>query len=299
MSSTENNSLIVQIVRVCFQKPDSKWSILECSLVATGEGTASPAAKNVKCTGVVAFDVQEGAMLKLEGYWKQTEYGPEFSFRSCISHLPTDPAALLHYAVSITKGLGQAREAQIWAKYGAAWLTAETLDIDGINEKVAFAWTDTLRKINENAAQTQAASFLMSRGCTLNMANVAWVKWAENTIGTVQADPYSLAELPHYGFKTVDATIRPFFDIADSDPRRVLAAVMYCAGELTANGDTIISSEQLYASVAALVPCSKEMFDATCETLEGLSRLLPLSDDTFSLADDWQNESKIFGRFER
>lgn len=291
-------SIVVQVERVLFFKDDSRWCILKTNPCATGDGESS-AARGLVCKGVAPFDIKEGDRLKLEGYFKESKHSGnnEFDFRAAIPDLPVDLGALLHYAVSITKGLGEAREAQIWAKYGAEWITVERLEIDGLSEKAHFAWSDTLRKINESKAQTQAAAFLMSRGCTLNMATVAWNEWGENTIGTVNANFYDLAQLPHYGFKTVDENIRPYFDIEDSDPRRLSAAIMYVIGELGSNGDTLVSMDDLSIKVQDLVTINSTAINDELLKLSLAGKIVITDSKAIALASDYANEVAIFERF--
>ncbi len=293
------SSIVVQIDRVLHFNTETRWGIFKTN--PCGGESAGGAIRGLVCKGCVPFDVKEGDRLKLEGYFKVSDYSGqnEFSFRACIPNLPTDLAALLHYAVSITKGLGETREAMIWARYGESWITQERLDIDGVPERVQFAWADTLRKLSESQAQAQAISFLMSRGCTLNMATVAWNEWKENTIGTVNADFYQLAQLPHYGFKAVDEKIRPHFDIKDDDPRRLKAAIVYVVGELCNSGDTLVKLATARESVKALVPHLNEAFDACVKELEARGDLVLLDEANVALGSDAGNEREIFERFQR
>jgi len=291
--------IVVQVERVIFRKQDTNWCIIQTRPQASGDAPLDMVGSRLCCKGVVGFDVAEGDRLQLEGYFARSEFsgGTEFTFQTAIPHLPTDMLALLHYAVSITKGLGEVREAEIWGKYGARWIEHEKLDIPGVPERVQFFWAETLRKLGETKQQTQAITFLLSHGCTLNMANVAWAEWKENTIGTVQGDCYQLAQLPHYGFKKVDGEIRHHFGIADNDERRRDAALLYVMGELTAQGSTLIGAQLVYDECKALVPMQPLEFGATCERLNKAGKLTGIDGNLLALTRDVEVETRIYEAF--
>jgi len=89
----------------------------------------------------------------------------------------------------------------------------------------------------------------MSKGATPAMAAAAWAMWGADMVGVVTSNCYRLAELPNYGFMAVDKEIRLAFGIGDNDPRRLEAAVLYCMGQLTEDGNTAISWPELNAEI--------------------------------------------------
>lgn len=302
MPPSATQSIVVQITDVLYRKPDSPWCIIKTNPCASGNGAEVAATRGLVCKGTIDFEFDVGDRLQLEGYFAPSKFNgeQEFSFRSAMPNLPVDLAALLHYAVSITKGLAEAREMQIWSKYGEAWIQQERLEIDGLPEKTQFAWADTLRKLREQQGQSQAMTFLMSKGCTLAMAQAAWSAWKDNTIGKVNGDFYTLAQLPRYGFITVDQRVRPFFDIKDNDPRRMRAAILYAIGMLGDSGDTLIDMQMVEDEIAKLVPyTSANDFGRFCDLLDELEqeKQVVLKDAKLALASDWQNESEIYQEF--
>jgi len=132
--------------------------------------------KNFTAKGVITWEVKEGDMLELEGNWKTSSYTgeQEFDFRTACASIPEDSRTLLTYAVSLTPGLGPAIETSIWEKYGEKWTDALELDIPRIKEQTRFHWLNTLTRIREQKNQANAISYLLGKGCTLNMANAAW-----------------------------------------------------------------------------------------------------------------------------
>jgi hypothetical protein len=277
---------------VIYRKPDSGWSILK-----TEHGAAK---------GVVSFEIKEGDLLKLEGFWKTSQFNgqQEFIFKTALLSVPEDPMALLHYACEITKGIGPAIEERIWATYGDKWREHPELEsIVGANDKTRFHWQDTLKRLTEQAAQTQALSFLMGKGATLNMASLAWDAWHDETISKIKADPFILADLPRYGFNDVDQGIRQAFEIGDEDPRRLDAAILYCLGKLTEQFGTAISREQLvqeldkiFINVTSILP-NDTQFEASIKRLCEVEKLIRLETNHFASQNDHENEKEIWARF--
>jgi exodeoxyribonuclease V alpha subunit len=278
-------TLIAQIEHIAYRKEDSFWTI-----ALTDKGTIK---------GVISFDVKEGDWVKLEGKWQHSEFNgkDEFDFRGAMLHLPDDPRVLLTYAVSLTKGLGAAKEVAIWEKYGADWQQQETLDLSGVGESTQFHWADTLRRLKEQAEQTQAIAFLLAHGCTLNLATLAWETWKHDTLGMVNADPYKLCDLPRYGFKWIDENVRPKFGIAANDSRRIDAAILYMLNQLAEKYGTCIAQSFVSAETRTLVPHDGK-FNDRIEVLIRAEKIMRVgSAEGLALAQDYVNEDAIWERW--
>ena len=274
----------VKVEKVLYRKPDSKWSIL-----ATDRGT---------CKGVVLHEVAAGQLLEIEGKWEVSKFDgkQEFNFRGCILSVPTDLRGLLHYAASLTKGIGPTREDQIWEYFGENWRERDISTIPGITEDITWAWGDALRRIDEQQNQTHAIAFLLGHGATLHMAAVAWEAWHDNTITTVTADPYALTDLPYYGFGAVDCGIRQTFGITDDDPRRVRASILYAINQFTGQGSTVITRMQLLEHLGRIIPDALQQFDDELKNLIDSDKIVAIG-DMFCLASDYENENSIWERF--
>jgi len=181
-------------------------------------------------------------------------HGEQFKAESATLIVPTDPRDLLAYAASITAGIGPAKEAEIWLRYGNDWQSATDLDqIAGIRPAARKAWRETLQRIVSERDRSQAIAYLLGIDCTPKMAEAAWQRWERDTIGIVSGNPYNLAALPHFGFHDVDTGPRLALKIADEDPRRHDAATLYALGTITASGNTIATTNELALSVARLI----------------------------------------------
>ena len=212
-------------------------------------------------------------------------------------YVPSDPRALLHYTCTLTKGIGPVKETEIWERYGDKWQEVETLDLPSISETTQWNWNETKRRLKEHADQTQAITLLISKGCTLNMANAAWAKWAHETVGTVSANCYLLADLPHYGFNDVDESIRVAFDIGDADQRRVEAAILCTIGQLTDGGDTVADWVETHTKVCGMVAGAKYQMDQAVKALVDRGMITILQGDKLAMSGDAAAESAIWARF--
>lgn len=276
----------VKLERTVYRKADSGWSIIK-----TDKGSAK---------GVIGWEAQDGDLLKLEGDWKISAYNgaDEFVFKAAVPDIPEDSRALLMYAVELTPGLGGAMMEKIWEKYGEGWRGTADLEIPGMRETVRFHWKETLKRLEGEKAKTDAIAFLLGKGCTLNMASVAWNTWKENTAGIINGNPFMLAELPRYGFADVDNGIRQAFGIGDDDERRMTAALLYCLNRATDRGDTVVSACELRTKFAEFAKDDVENKIRIASTnMINSGKMKIISGEFVALAEDWENEVEINKRF--
>jgi len=252
------------------------------------------------CKGVVNFDLTAGDMLELEGQWAENERwgSKEFCFKTAMISVPTDSRGLLEYAISQTKGLGEAALAEIWETYREEWTTAIPLTLKrAVSESVQWNWKDTLTRIAMQKQQSQAIGFVMGHKCTLAWAQAAYKEWGNETVSVVTKNPYKLADLPRYGFMLLEAGVRQTFGIEDLDPRRIEAAVMYSLGDLTGAGSTAISEEAFYDNVGKLVPDAPHLVQSAIWDLNKQGKVCYTGLGLISLGVDSANEKKIYSRW--
>lgn len=285
MISKSNEQITVTLQKVIYVKQDSRWHIIK-----TDKGTAK---------GTINFEVKEGDILQLEGYSQISKFNgeQEFIFTQAMLSIPEDPRALLHYAVELTKGLGQASEQRIWELYGESWRDdLELAELPRMTKEIIFAWHTTLTRLKEQKEQTQAISFLISKGATMNLSCAAWERWTEKTISIVQGDCYMLADLPHYGFCDIDQGIRKQFGIADADPRRIEAATIYVMNQISQAQGSLIERKLIVDELIKIIPDAYQMFDICMNKLEAAKRVVILDVNNFALMEDWQNEEAVYQR---
>lgn len=290
MKSNERLDVVVHRARESqvwlYRKPDSLWTILR--VVQEGSG------RKFVAKGVLPFEPKHGDRLRIEGFWKRSDFSglEEFSFVAAELMLPTDARGLLEYAAEITKGVGPVIRQAIWDAYGEAWAGHPDLDgITGVTETTRDNWRETLRRIDLEKAKSRAMGFLLAKCCTMGMAMKAWEEWGEETEGRVAADCYCLCELPRVGFLTVENQgIRQAFGIADADPRRLRAAVQYAMGELTGEAGTLVPITTLleHATMVGVGEAGRKAI----EDLTGSGALIRLG-EAVALRADYEAERLI------
>ena len=236
----------------------------------------------LRAVGESAFRPNVNAVYALTGEWYAWNGLRQFRFRAIEELIPMDSRGLLFYTCAQTKGFGEATAELIWDTLGENWPSIGECDVPRVTNEKVQALMATLERLQLHQAMTEAVVWLLGKGCTQKMAEAAWEKWGLATVPTVNANCYALADLPRYGFRSVDMGIRQSFGITDNDYRRIDACISYTFGQLTERGDTIVRwadfweaicntlqnvpSTEVYARVGEAFRSEKYMlFDATNE----------------------------------
>jgi exodeoxyribonuclease V alpha subunit len=245
--------------------------------------------------GRMQWRPQEKEQLILDGEWTVYKGSTEFSFKSARLDVPTAPRDMLRYVCARTTGMGPASEEMIWQHSGLNWMDLQEGVIPRINGKVYQNFRLQIEALRDKSEEAKVVAALCGRGATANMAQAAWETWKLETLGVVQADCFRLAELPSYGFKDVDKAIRQSYGIADDDPRRIRAAVIYSLRRLTDRGDTVVGWTELYTQTVGMLGGYAELVsECTSELFEnGTLKAFPKSEGV-SLASDWFAEKEIW-----
>lgn len=209
---------------------------------------------NVKCKGELYARPTLGERMIMTGDYVVWQGQRQFAWKTAEINLPVNERDMLRYACEMTKGLGPALEAAIWERLGENWREIdESCDVRGMTAGKLNALRDTISMITLRKQETQTIAWLMSLGCSKNMAYLAWEKWAAQTQTRISADVYVLCELPNYGFSDADK-LRGRFGIGDTDERRLRAAVLYCMNLLTEGGENCIPWFALDAELKNKLP---------------------------------------------
>ena len=248
------------------------------------------------CKGRMLWRPREMEQLVLEGEYSLYRGEKEFAFSSARLNIPSHPRDQLRYVVARTSGIGPTAEIQLWEHAGENWQNVPEGAIPRLRGRVYQDFKLQIEALLSKSEEARVVAALMGRGATQNMAQKAWATWEGQTLGVVNADCFRLAELEGYGFADVDRQIRREFGIGDSDPRRIRAAVIYALRKLTANGDTVVSWEDLYGHTCGML-CgfSDEVSEAAGELFrEGAIKAFGEGGAGVALASDYQAESAIW-----
>jgi len=200
------------------------------------------------CLGVLPFCPKPGMKLRLHGRYEEKNGRLQFRFTSVKHDAPEDSRALLKYVATLTKGIGEVAVEAIYAQYGDNWRQ----HIEELPPKWSLPMRRTLDALATDRDRLDAIRFVLSKGGTPRIADLAFRKWKSATVSTITADPYLLATLDGIGFKTADS-MREKFGIGESDMRRAVAAVDYALRTLMeTNGDSIVDRDALYATIDGL-----------------------------------------------
>ncbi len=220
--------------------------------------------------GNLSWRPEKSELLILQGEYGTYQGKSEFKFSSARADVPIDARDQLRYVCEITPGFGLAMEEKIWNTWGEDWKEdAEPGIIRTLKGAKFELFANSVESLELKREESEAVTWMMSIGATVNMAQAAWQKWEKQAIGIVKANCYRLSDLPNYGFSHVDKSIRYKFGIDDADPRRVKAGVLYSIGQLTDNGSTLVSwyiiKDQVSNLLGGIAPeilntCVRQMF---------------------------------------
>lgn len=209
--------------------------------------------KSVTCKGNIAWRPEYKETLELTGDFANYKGEKQFSFHTARITVPCSSYDQLRYVCDRAHGIGTKMMQKIWETLGESWKELKDGDIPRLRTEAIRSFQEQVELLSSNKEKVEAIAWLEAKGCTTNLANKAYETWQNNTIGVVQANCYRLADLPNYGFKDVDAKVRPAFGIADDDDRRITAAVKYTLQKLSDSGDTAVSIHLFQSSICELL----------------------------------------------
>ncbi len=254
--------------------------------------------------GKSQIGISENQYVRLDGDWQISKFNGqrEFLFRSIIPMLPVSSRARFEYACSITKGIGERLQEKIWEAVGEKWETSSLENIPGVGRETRSAWRTTLIELQNQAERAEIFAWMMQAGLTANMAAAAWKLWEKDAAGVIQQNPYRLAELPNYGFKTVDEMImnRPEWEIGILDPRRIKAAILYLLDENAGNGNTSMTLPVCLSKTEDICKgIHKEDFLTNIQDKDIMLFNLDYGEAAASIArkKDFENETAIWKRW--
>lgn len=241
----EYKTIQAKIEKVLFRKNESTWSIIK-----TNAGIVK---------GDIAWEPKEGELIQFQGKYETYNGELQFVFFKADAIIPEDPFAELKYACELTKGMGEKLAEKIWKLSGNDWKSTKAGDVPGFTEEKFNLFQDTIQLLESQKERTKAITFLLSKGCTINLAEKAFEKFSTGTIPQINENCYKLADIPHCGFKQIDTTIRYAFGIQDISESRIEAGIMYALNELLSDGSSYSTFEMLQAEAVKLLNVSSDL----------------------------------------
>lgn len=196
--------------------------------------------------GFMPYRPQLGERLTVVGKFTTYQGLKQFTFDYAEPILYLNYKEMLHYAVERTSGFGEVLENEIWTKYGENWAkNIKPNGVKGLTQDKYDALVQTITQMESAKDRTKTISWLLSHKLSVKFAEKAYELFGGETISMVSANPYNLTKVDGFGFLAVDNGIRQTFDINDSSPLRLEAAIIYTMHTLTERGDTLVDWNNL------------------------------------------------------
>lgn len=222
---------------------------------------------------------------------------PSFRFKIAEHDIPVNERGVLHQVCEITLGIGPSTEQKIWDAKGDNWRDVTSDDVK-ISAGTLAKFHEAIQHIDSCKARTEAIAFLLDIGCTDNMAAAAWDKWQEDTISKVQANPYILSRLMHYGFSEIDTRIAPRFGITKDDARRVSACTKYTLNQLCDSATVAYWSVLCDKIISTIPDAAPSAIESTIRYMLQSGKLAAFDTNTpnpkVALAKNFNAEREIF-----
>ncbi len=288
-----------------YLNPTSKYSIV-CMKTAD---TSVPAAarKNryyadhlIRFTAVgYELPFTDSVKLNLEGEWVNGKYGLQFQVSQWEEIIPETEAGILSYLSSgLLKNIGEKTAQEIVDRFGLASLRVieeepeRLLEIRGITqerlEEIKSSYVESRRL---RAIITLLAPFKLTPKAALRIYNF----FGPRSIDVLHKSPYSLCQIPGYGFLRVDAIMQKN-NCDFHDPMRIRGAIHYALedargsdGHLFLTRDKLLEKTVELLNGKVLLPAMKVKKQEVEEAVQAM-----ILEGTVVLARDNLYHPKVF-----
>ncbi len=211
----------------------------------------------ITCVGSFPM-VAEGELLELEGEFKPSKYGEQFSaVKVSVSSPETSEGIVRYLASGLIKGVGEVTASAIVREFGLGSLDvierepARLTKIRGISARKAAEISASVKQLR---AMRSAVMYLQKLGISVNLAIKIYKAYGEDTEAKVEDNPYKLVEdIDGVGFITADRIARNM-GIGESDSFRLRAGLLYTMREYTnSSGSTYILRNSLFTEAASVL----------------------------------------------
>jgi exodeoxyribonuclease V alpha subunit len=244
--------------RVTFSNPETGYTIARIAPDrGTGRGPVSASTELVTVVGPL-LGAQVGESLRLRGRWtSHVKYGRQFEARSYTTVLPATEQGIRRYLGSgMIKGIGPVMAERMVTHFGVDIMHVidnepdRLIEVPGLGPKrcgrIKDAWA-------EQKAIKEVMIFLQGVGVSTSLAVKIYKKYGDESVTTVQQEPYRLAQdVWGIGFKTAD-TIAASVGIAADSPERIKAGLAYTLSEAADDGHCYLPEPALVASAAKIL----------------------------------------------
>lgn len=244
---------------VFYQNPSNFYKVL---LIQIEETNLSYQEKEIVVTGSFG-QIQEDEMYRFFGkVVDHPKYGTQFTAERYHQEKPTSAAGLIAYLSSDKfPGIGEKTAEQIIDTLGEEALDkiSENPDVlaqvPKLNQKKR---TMIAEVIQQSDGMEKIIIGLNQYGFGSQLAYTIFQTYKEDTLSTIQEDPYRLVEdIEHIGFKKADS-IAEELGFSPDAPARLKAALFYALSEISlSQGDTYATAEPLMKKALQVLESSR------------------------------------------
>lgn len=242
------------VERITYQNPDNGYSVMRVKVKGYND--------LVTLVGNL-LEVPAGSVLLCEGNWKvDKRYGNQFVVESWEEVMPATAYGIEKYLGSgLVKGIGPKFAQLIVSRFGLETIDVIETDIERLYE-VPGIGKKRVEKIAESWEKQKDIKnvmlFLQGYGVSTAYAAKIYRQYGKESIDTVKANPYKLADdIWGIGFKTADG-IATKMGYEKNDLRRCKSGITYTLSRLSEEGHVYAEEEQLLKAAIELLEADEE-----------------------------------------
>ena len=242
------------VERITFQNQENGYSIMKVKVKGYND--------LVTIVGSL-LDVPVGSVLLCDGDWKvDKRYGNQFVVETWQEVMPATIYGIEKYLGSgLVKGIGPKFAHLIVEKFGTETIDIIETDIERLYEVVGIG-KKRVEKIRDSWEKQKDIKdvmlFLQGYGVSTAYAAKIYRQYGKDSIETVKANPYKLADdIWGIGFKTADG-IANKMGYEKNDLRRCKSGLNYTLNQLSDEGHVYAVEEQLVEAAKKLLEADEE-----------------------------------------
>ena len=247
--------IVAAFDKTLFSNPASKYCVLRLKTadIMVPQEARSPYHYHdhlIRFTAI-GYDLPQTDTIKmeLEGEWVNGKYGPQLQVTSWSEVIPPTMEGIRAYLGSgLLKGIGPATANLIVGRFGTDSLNIiehhpeRLLEIRGITE-------EKLKEIKNGYAESKVLRDLMTLLAPFKITPATAMKiyqhFGPDGVALVRKSPYSLCQMPGFGFKRVDAIVQKSGG-DPADPMRIRGAAYYAIEQArNEKGHLFVDAEKL------------------------------------------------------
>ena len=267
------------VERITYQNAQNGYSVIRCRAKGYQE--------LVTVVGAMP-DVHVGSVLYLGGSWRiDPKYGRQFSIETFEETLPASAYGIEKYLGSgLVKGIGPKFAKRIVQTFGKETLEVieedpdRLLEVQGIGklrvERIKKSW-------EEQKEIKNIMLFLQSHDVSTSHATKIYKTYGNDSIKTVQENPYRLADdIWGIGFKTAD-TIAEKLGFGHEKYERLRSGMLYTLNRLSEEGHCYATREMLLKTGMELLSVEEGILSVT---LDEMVRVKDVITEPLRMEDD-------------